>query len=189
MDEDKYKEYLKQSLVKYIARVYSNPDTSQIKYSKAIRSIDIRKKSEDKHQEIKVYEADAANIQYSTRLKPVSLENMISSMSESFSQMVFRKLTEKGMSDVECYTRAGIDRKLFSKMRSYSYKPSKSTAILIAITLGLSIFETEALLKKAGYALSNSIMSEVIVRFYICSTCYDIDLINESLIEHNQKPL
>jgi hypothetical protein len=91
------------------------------------------------------------------------------------------------MSDSQCYKKAGIDRKLFSKIRSNpQYKPSKSTAIALAIALELSLDECKSLISKAGYALSHSNKADVIIEFFILEKNYDIITINEALFEYDQ---
>lgn len=119
-----------------------------------------------------------------------SIEDELEEIDESFQAMLFRKIDEKGISDVECYKKANIDRRLFSKIKSdKNYRPSKSTALSFAISLELSLNETNELLNKAGYSLSHSIKSDIIVEYFIRNKQYDIYLINEALYSFDQRLL
>lgn len=122
--------------------------------------------------------------------KSRSLEDVVEEMEDSFSEMLFRTIDEKGLTDVEVYKKANIDRRLFSKIRSQkNYKPSKITAISLAISLKLNLDQTRDLLARAGYALSPSIKFDLIIEFFINEGSYNIHEINEALFSFDQKLL
>ena len=108
-------------------------------------------------------------------------------LKNSFSVSLLRLIEAKGQDAVQVYKRANIDRKLFSKIKTNpDYLPSKKTILALAIALKLNLDETLALLKKAGFTLSDSILSDVIIEFFITHGKYDLDEINAALYAYDQ---
>ena len=119
-----------------------------------------------------------------------SLDEVISALGITFQQQLLRLIDAKGYTDSQVYKRANLDRKLFSKMRcNKDYKPSKTTALSLAIALELNLDEATDLLSRAGLALSPSNLTDMIVKYCITHQIYDIYDVNALLYEYDQQLL
>lgn len=106
--------------------------------------------------------------------------------SQSFSDYLIRLISQSGMTNAECYKKANVDKKLFSKIISNKeYHPRKMTALAFAIALKLNLPQTKQLLDTAGYSLSRSIKADIIVEYFIINKIYNIFEINQALFDRD----
>ena len=196
---------------KYIDRYYE-PARDDIKLDKEILSIfdkisNLRKRraqkkkaAEDAQALQNLDETDVEHIDLS-KMKETRIERGMSStkainrniddlmgqMEETFSQRLLRMIDERGMTDAEAYTKAYVDRRHFSKIRKdVNYAPNKKTVLAFTIALELSLDEAKDLLRSAGFALSRSSKTDIIVAYFLQNKIYDMFEINDVLYAYEQ---
>lgn len=118
---------------------------------------------------------------------PDELAERLEHLDASFSEALLALIDERGLTDAQVYRRANLSRQLFSKIRSQpDYRPSKPTAVALALALGLTLPQTQELLAHAGLTLSRSSKFDVIVEFYLARGVHDVMAVNEALFAFDQ---
>lgn len=112
-----------------------------------------------------------------------SLESKLKKTEETCSERLLRMIRERGLEEVEVYTKAGVDRKLFSKMRRKEYRPKATTLYAFIIVLQLNLDDAVDLLASAGYAFSSASKLDLAVKFFIEEGISDLDVVNDALYE------
>ena len=116
-----------------------------------------------------------------------NIDNLMEQLEETFSQRLLRMIDERGMTDSEAYTKAYVDRRHFSKIRKdVNYVPNKKTVLAFTIALELSLDEAKDLLASAGFALSRSSKTDIIVAYFLQHKIYDMFEINDVLDAYGQ---
>lgn len=119
-----------------------------------------------------------------------SLDEVVDQVGETFSESLFRRIDDKGLSDVAVYKKAGLSRQTFSKIRgNRDYRPSKKTALSLAIALELNLDEARDLLARGELALSPGIRADVIVMYFIECQVYDLSVIDQALYDYGEEVL
>ena len=119
--------------------------------------------------------------------KAPSLEDMLKQADAGFTETLLKLIDKSGKKDSEIYKKANISKQHFSKIRNNpNYKPTKPTAIALALALELNLDATKDLISRAGYALSNSSKFDLIIRYFIEQRNYNIVEINIALYEFDQ---
>lgn len=119
--------------------------------------------------------------------KAMSLEDMLLQTDAGFTETLLKLIDKTGKKDSEIYKKANISKQHFSKIRNNpNYKPTKPTAIALALALELSLEDTKDLIGRAGYALTNSSKFDLIIRYFIEQGNYNVVEINIALYEFDQ---
>lgn len=108
----------------------------------------------------------------------------------TFSEMVLHRIDDMGKRDSEVYNKALVSKSVFSNLRNdRNYQPSRETALGLAIALQMPLTESEQLLEKAGFTLSDDKRFDQIVMFCIEEKIDDVRDVNDLLYENGEKTI
>lgn len=118
---------------------------------------------------------------------PVEQKSFIESFSW-YRQKYFERFPD--MQNVDIYRDAGLTKQTFSKIiskRKSDYRPKKETVISLAVGMKLSKNEAEDFLRSAGYVLSKSDNTDLLIKRLLSSENYDIFDWNNRIYESTGK--
>ena len=119
-----------------------------------------------------------------------ALSFLLDKLELTFSEKLMKLIEKKGRKPADVYTKAGVTKAHFSKIKAdKDYHPTKETALAFVVALHLDLDEAADLLKRAGYTLSHSSESDLIVEFFIDRGIYNIDEINFQLDSRGHRTL
>ncbi len=117
-----------------------------------------------------------------------SINEFIQQSDDILQDNIRKIILSKQLDEVEVYKKADIDRKLFSKIRTKpDYHPNKNTLLKLCLAMNLDTDETESLLNSAGYSLSRSLRSDLILRYCFGHRIYDVITVNQILDHYGEK--
>lgn len=117
-----------------------------------------------------------------------SINDFIKQSDDILQDNIRKMILTKQLDEVEVYKKADIDRKLFSKIRTQpDYHPNKNTLLKLCLAMNLNTDETENLLKSAGYSLSRSLRSDLILRYCFGHRIFDVITVNQILDHYGEK--
>ncbi|MBO4681908.1 MAG: macro domain-containing protein [Clostridiales bacterium] len=115
---------------------------------------------------------------------PDDVSELLKQSTASFSERVLSIVKARGLEAPDVYNKGGIlTKKIYSDMKNQGddYRPKKGTAIAFCLALELDLPEALALLKSAGWTLSDSKKPDLIVMWHIVRRDFSIRNVNDTL--------
>ena len=117
----------------------------------------------------------------------LSLDDFLKEKDAGFTERLLELIQKSRQKNSVIYKKANISKQHFSKIiNDPNAKPTKPTAIALALALELDLEGTKDLIGRAGYALTNSSTFDLIIRYFIEHKQYNVIEINITLYEFDQ---
>lgn len=115
-------------------------------------------------------------------LNSETIDDALADKDNSFAEFLFTLIDGKQLTAPEVYKKANIVRKTFTDIRKGT-NPEKDTVLKIIFAMKLSIIDAVELLRRAGYALSPSNDSDLLVTFFISQRNFDVAALEKELVK------
>ena len=113
---------------------------------------------------------------------PSGLDEALSKLDESFSQMLLRKIDERGMTDAQCYKKGQHrPQALLQDPLGCPLQALQAHRHGLCRGPGAAAGGGQEMLEKAGFAFSHASKFDIIVEYFIAHRNYNIFEINEAL--------
>lgn len=117
-----------------------------------------------------------------------SVDFSVDQLDKTFQEKLFEIIDARGIQGPDVYKNY-VSKQVYSKLQSDKhYQPSKTTALALCLSLHLNVDKTEELLKSAGYVLSPSNLSDMIIKACIVNKEYNLVIIDTYLFENGCQP-
>lgn len=107
-----------------------------------------------------------------------------------FVETLLELIKKSGQKNATIYKKANISKQHFSKLiNTPNATITKPVAVAFALALELDLVQTQDLIKRAGYTLTNSSIFDLIIQYHIENKIYNVVEINIVLYEFDQSLL
>lgn len=119
--------------------------------------------------------------------RPQDLTSFLQKKDAGFVETLLELIQQRGLKNSAVYKRANISKQHFSKLiNNPTATITKPVAVAFALALELDLAQTQKLIKRAGYALTNSSVFDLIIQYHIENRIYNVVEINIVLYEFDQ---
>lgn len=119
--------------------------------------------------------------------RPQGLDHFLQKKDAGFVETLLELIQQRGLKNSTVYKRANISKQHFSKLiNNPNATVTKPVAVAFALALELDLEQTQKLIKRAGYALTNSSVFDLIIQYHIENRIYNVVEINIVLYEFDQ---
>ena len=121
---------------------------------------------------------------------PVDLDSFLKKKDAGFVETLLELIQKSGQKNSIIYKKANITKQHFSKLiNNPNATITKPVAVSLALALELDLDQTQDLIGRAGYTLTNSSYFDLIIRYHLENKKYNVVEINVTLYEFDQQML